>query len=202
MKRMLGERSRWTVAAAITLIAGCGARAGSADDVGGPDAPPGTPDARITTGPDATPDAAPCVEGDAHATSSDGLCYSAFITERVTRAVAASRCSMIGAHLATIRTAADNLFLTNLLGANEAFVGGTDIVTEGTFLWPDGTGLTYTNWRINEPNGPNEPTNGGGGYQEDCIVLQGQLGGVWDDRPCDSSELMPPAGTYYYLCER
>lgn len=201
---MLGGRSRWTVAAVALAIAGCGARAGSPDDDVSADGAPGSPDGSNPGQPDAArpPDAAPCVEGDAHAVGPDGTCYSAFITTRLTWADAQAQCEGRGSELATVRTAADNAFLTNLLGANEAFIGGSDQVTEGTFVWPDGTGLTYTNWRINEPTSPNEPNNGNGAYQEDCIVLQGQLAGVWDDRPCAPGEVAPPAGTYYYLCAR
>jgi hypothetical protein len=202
---MLGVGARWrmfTAAVAVALAAGCGARAGNGgDDVDPIDGPPASdPDARVDAA--GAPDAQPCVEGQAQAVGPDGTCYTAHTTERVTWATAQSECQAIGSDLAIIRTEADNDFLTALLGANEAFVGGTDLATEGTFLWRDGTGLTYTNWRINEPNGPNEPNNGGGAYQEDCIVLQGQLAGVWDDRPCAPTELDPPAGMHFYLCAR
>jgi hypothetical protein len=40
-----------------------------------------------------------------------------------------------------------------------------------------------------------------GMFQEDCIVIQGQLAGVWDDKPCDSSEV-PTSGKYQFVCER
>jgi hypothetical protein len=206
---MLGARSRWisvTSAIALSTAVGCGARAGNPDDTGddgsGTDAPVGVSDARSAVDA-STVDARPCVEGDMQAVDpATGTCFTAHIGTRVPWATARAACQAIGADLATVTSAAENAFLTTLLGANEAFLGGNDLALEGTFRWVDDTLLTYTNWRINEPESPNEPNNGNGNYQEDCIVLQGQLGGVWDDRPCASDELPPPAGTHFYLCAR
>lgn len=195
----LGEVS----AVLAALAAGCGATAGGPgdDQSGGPDAP--RADARIVVDAPALPDARPCVEGDMHVVDpTTGTCYTAHTMARVPWADARAQCQAIGSDLAVIRSAADNQLLTTLLGANEAFLGGNDLTTEGTFLWVDGSPVTYSNWRINTPPALNEPNNGSGNYQEDCIVLQGQLAGVWDDRPCDSTEVTPPAGTHFFLCAR
>jgi hypothetical protein len=196
MVSMFGARARLTAVLLAATAAGCGASAGNGDDQpADPDAPPGTPDARPDATP--TPDARPCIEGQMQGVDpATGTCITAHTTTRVPWDMGRAQCQAIGADLAIITSAADNAFLTSVLGMNEAFVGAHDRAVEGTFRWVDDTAVTYTNWRMGEPN------DGGGTYAEDCIVLQGQLAGVWDDRPCDSSELAPPAGTHFFLCAR
>src|SRR5690349_13259038 len=150
MEVMVGAGSNWTSVSfllAMSTAVGCGATAGNpddtpGDDVGDIDAPPGTPDARPP--PDASADARPCVEGDANAVDPNtGTCYTAHIQTRVPRAPARAQCQAMGADRAIITSAADNDFLTALLGANEAFVGGNDLALEGTFRWVDNTPVTY-----------------------------------------------------------
>ena len=55
------------------------------------------------------------------------------------------------------------------VGSANTFIGATDRAVEGTFVWDDGTPLSFTNWRAGEPN------NGGSGatYQEDCVIIAG-----------------------------
>lgn len=123
-----------------------------------------------------------------------GTCFI-LVTGPKLAADAESDCIAMGGHLATIKNAQENATVAALVANTaSAFLGATDLVIEGTFRWPDGSALTYTNWRSGEPN------NGGAGatYQEDCVVIQGLLGGVWDDRPCAP----PPAGagSYAYVC--
>ena len=33
-----------------------------------------------------------------------------------------------------------------------AYIGYTDLLEEGTFVWGDGGSSSYENWRTNEPN--------------------------------------------------
>ncbi len=138
-------------------------------------------------------DARPCMGGSAAMQEPGGQCFVLFPGPK-TRANAELDCVALGGHLATVKTAASNAVVTALVSATpSAFLGGNDLTTEGTFVWPDGTPATYTNWRTGEPNNGN-----GGGYEEDCIVIQGLLAGVWDDRPCAP----PPvdSGSYAYVC--
>ncbi|MBA3458513.1 MAG: C-type lectin domain-containing protein [Deltaproteobacteria bacterium] len=139
-------------------------------------------------------DARPCTGGDARMQDPSGTCFILFTGPKI-RADAEADCVALGGHLATVKSATSNTTVTALVANTpSAFLGATDLTTENTFLWPDGSALTYTNWRTGEPN------NGGTGatYQEDCVVIQGMLGGVWDDRPCAP----PPAGSgsYAYVC--
>jgi len=142
--------------------------------------------------PDAPVDARVCAGGMAAIEEPGGSCFVLFPGPKV-RADAEADCVMLGGHLATIRTAATNAVVATLVSTTaSAFIGGTDVVTENVFLWPDGSSLTYSNWRSGEPN------NANGSFEEDCIVIQGLLGGVWDDRPCAP----PPVdtGAYAYVC--
>jgi hypothetical protein len=141
----------------------------------------------------AGPDARACTGGDAH--QSDGTsCFLLFSTAK-TWAQAKTACDALPGHLAKITSAAENTIVAQLSLNTDSFIGATDAVTEGTFLWEDGTPLTFTNYRTGEPN------NGGGQYQEDCLVLSGKKSvDGWDDRPCTTGIVLG-AGAYPYICE-
>jgi hypothetical protein len=144
-------------------------------------APPPPPDARV------------CAGGDASMTDpSTGSCFFIFRAPK-TRADAAAACAAANSHLAIIKSAATNAVVQSLALGADTFIGATDAVTEGVYLWPDNTGLVFTNFRAGEPN------NGDGQFQEDCLVIQGNNGGTWDDRPCAPT----PAGSgvYAYVCQ-
>ncbi len=85
----------------------------------------------------------------------------------------------LGAHLATIRSQAEQDWVWSTfgpagLGANDLWIGLTDRVTQNVYLWQSGEPLVYTNW------GPGEPNNATSG--EDYIHMQGGFGGGWQDR--------------------
>ncbi len=140
-----------------------------------------------------TVDARPCMGGMAAMQEPGGACFVLFPGPK-TRSEAELDCVAIGGHLATIKSAATNMIVATLAAnAPAAFLGGTDVAVENAFVWPDGTPVVYTNWRTGEPN-----NSGGGGYEEDCIVILGLLAGVWDDRPCAPPPL--GSGSYAYVC--
>jgi hypothetical protein len=60
-------------------------------------------------------------------------------------------------------------------GVGGWFFGLSDQVTEGTFVWPDGSAPSFTAW------GEGEPNDAGG--LEDCAEL-GFETGLWNDLPC------------------
>lgn len=108
-------------------------------------------------------------------------------TNYATAKVNADAATLLGVngHLATITSAAENAFLTSLITAS-TYIGASDAVTEGSWLWDDGpengqlfwlgtsTGSAqngfYTNWNGGEPN------NSG---NEDAIQLL--TTGRWND---------------------
>ena len=66
-------------------------------------------------------------------------------TEAEAAAVAA------GGHLASIQSAQQNQLIIGTLGANR-WIGLNDVTTEGTFVWSDGSPVSYTNWALGEPS--------------------------------------------------
>lgn len=101
--------------------------------------------------------------------------------------VAKAHCDSIGTHLASVESADENTFLTNVknsLGQVAMWLGGTDEVEEGQWLWEDGTPISYSNWAANEPNDS--------GTAEHALVLQ--WSGSWNDLPSDYR--------IGYICER
>ncbi len=178
------------LAAALGLAcAGCGVRLdGGGPDGSGPDGGGKPVDAAI----DAPPP--PCTGGDAAMRSPTGACFVLFRAP-VTYANARAGCTSRGTRLAILRTAQDDQVARTLAGATlNVFIGLTDQATEGTFVWGDGSALTYTSWYMGEPN------DGSGAYPEDCAVVAGPRGGAWDDRPCEPVPNVG-GGLYSYLCE-
>ena len=60
---------------------------------------------------------------------------------------------------------------------NDAWFGMNDLDVEGTWVWEDGSTVTYTNWDTSEPND--------WGSGEDCGYIK--TSGKWNDYPCDTS---------------
>ncbi len=191
------------IAAAIILLAGCGAKlddtptdASSSDAVRSLDAT-GSIDAAVDPPP---VDARACAGGTARATDpTTGSCF-VYFTGPETYAMAEAACTAFGSKLAVIKSAATNTTVLSLIGLTDAFVGGTDSATEGSWTWlrnpldPITVGVSYTNWRAGEPN--NGSTNPEG---EDCMIIEGDTDGTWDDRPCAPPPL--GAGSYAYVCQ-
>jgi len=96
-------------------------------------------------------------------------------TNQLTWTAAAAQALANGGHLAVVPNAQVNNFLQANNSGLQAYIGLTDEVTEGTFLWVDGTPLNYTNWS------PGEPNNAGGGNGEDYVIMFPN--GRWNDGP-------------------
>ena len=84
--------------------------------------------------------------------------------------------SINAAYPVTINSEAENNFISNYLQTNSiasAYIGFSDVVEEGNFVWENGEAVTYTNWNANEPN------NFGAG--EDFTIMFSN--GGWNDVP-------------------
>lgn len=66
--------------------------------------------------------------------------------------VAKQNCEASGGFLADVNSAEENNFLANLLTIQSAWIGLTDVNSEGTFEWCNGQPVTYTNWYTGQPN--------------------------------------------------
>jgi hypothetical protein len=158
-----------------------------------------SPAAADASGVDAT---APCVEGDDRIQDeATGTCYMYFQAV-MTWDAAESACAALGAHLVYSNSLAENALFSAIapatLGLQDIWVGGTDVPTEGTWHWIDGTTyyaggapIVFAHWRTTEPN------NSGG--NENCMIIEGDNnvageGCLWDDRACTLA--------YPHLCER
>ena len=86
----------------------------------------------------------------------------------------------MGGHLVSINSAEENEAVRSLKAANGAdnvWIGFNDIASEGSFVWTDGSPVTYTNWNSGEPNNIGD---------EDCTHMFGP-NGLWNDIRCVTS---------------
>ncbi len=94
-----------------------------------------------------------------------------------------------GGYLATITDASENTFVHNLVGAHNAWLGGSDAALEGTWAWVTGpeSGTVfyinspqsfpgYSNWNNGEPNNLDHGT-----FPHDEDYLQMLSTGKWND---------------------
>ena len=83
-------------------------------------------------------------------------------------------CAAIGAHLATVTSAAEQAFVTTLTG-RDTWIGLFQGPTEGSWFWSTGERFDFRAW------GPSQPDD----FQanEDCVHLAAGTG-LWNDRAC------------------
>jgi len=108
------------------------------------------------------------------------VCF--FVSKDSTSWVSAKpRCEQLGGNLAKISNSEENAFVKQLLGINEAWIGGNDLEEEGTFTWiQDNTRFVYTDW------GPRQPNNYRGQHCVHIYIVGGQL--FWADSRCSLSK--------------
>ena len=110
-----------------------------------------------------------CTEIDTYLWCTDSLSWSA----------ASDVCATFGYHLVTIDDATENSTTASIAGSYSFWIGFNDIASEGSFVWEDGSTVTYTNWNTGEPN----DSNG-----EDCTHSNYSPPGVWNDYPCSNGQ--------------
>ncbi|XP_078247149.1 pulmonary surfactant-associated protein D isoform X1 [Pogona vitticeps] len=94
---------------------------------------------------------------------------------------AEAKCVQAGGVLASPRNADENRALLEIRKSHNVniILGINDIQTEGTFRYPGGETIGFTNWSKNEPN------DAGG---EDCVEMVEN--GLWNDFPCNGEKLI------------
>ena len=128
-------------------------------------------------------------DGNVLLNSIDTTCSLYFVNKQpLSGSAAQAYAKKFGANLVSIQTAAENTALKAALVAqgfgNEViWIGFGDEITEGDFVWYDGSPVGYTNWAKDEPN-----DGGKFGTTEDCVQIYAD--GGWNDLPCDKSNSM------------
>lgn len=89
----------------------------------------------------------------------------------------------LGANLISVQSKAENDSLGKAL-VKQGFsgiiwIGFSDALKEGDFVWYDGSPISYTNWATGEPNNT-DPSDANG---EDCTQIYAD--GSWNDRSCN-----------------
>ncbi|XP_042303964.1 hepatic lectin-like [Sceloporus undulatus] len=113
----------------------------------------------------------------------EGSCYYFSDTEEQWRN-ARKFCAAANSHLIIINSKREQDFVVPKIKQTTVWLGLSDIETEGTWCWVDGSlqGLKY--WKHGEPNNT--------GNNEDCAVLSTERN--WNDIPCDRE--------VHFVCER
>jgi hypothetical protein len=94
-----------------------------------------------------------------------------------------------GGYLATITSAAEDAFImANFTGRR--WIGLTDVVTEGAYVWVTGEPFAYSNWRPGEPNNLGDED-----YTEINLVAIPQ---GWNDLPNAGPGFQPTLGIIEY----
>ncbi|XP_020621088.1 uncharacterized protein LOC110058770, partial [Orbicella faveolata] len=87
-------------------------------------------------------------------------------------------CATLGANLPSIHSQEENVYVQSLHGGEKSWLGLSDINTEGTFVWSDGTTFDFHYWAKHQPNNF---------HNEDCVHTLGFLLGhkyEWNDVNC------------------
>ncbi len=90
---------------------------------------------------------------------------------------AKSEAEAIGAQLVVISDAHENAMIAAAMSENSAFIGLSDHEKEGTFVWVDGSPLTYSNWFVGQPNNH-------GNFQDFVEIMRN---GFWNDQSNNKS---------------
>ena len=98
-------------------------------------------------------------------------------------------CQFFGADLVSILDADEQRFIVkNLTPKKIYWIGLSDQLLEGSWIWSDKSSSNYRNWR----KYASEPNNLHG--KEDCAELSSYFGGQWNDANCDNK--------FGFLCKK
>jgi gliding motility-associated-like protein len=104
--------------------------------------------------------------------------------QQMTGSQAQAFAQTLGANLVSIQSQAENdCILSSLTALGQSgviWIGFSDEISEGNFVWYDQAPITYTNWA------PGEPNQSG---NEDCVQIYptGANPGTWNDLSCTSA---------------
>ena len=103
-------------------------------------------------------------------------------TAQVAQPEASRRCHSFGGELATVKNRQQQEEIYKLAARFElhsVWLGASDRISEGKWMWWDGSNLDFTNWQGRNPD--NYEGN------ENCLHIQVHSGGGWNDISCEYS---------------
>jgi len=122
-----------------------------------------------------------CDNLDCEAAWYDAATYYAYCPVNQPWAAANAMCDEGGYDgLASVLDNGANTFIGALSDGGSSWIGLSDSAAEGSWVWVDGSSLTYANWNSGEPNGATD--------SEDCLEFIGPNHTnylLWNDAPCD-----------------
>ena len=89
--------------------------------------------------------------GRSGASEFEGRLYKVFVAD-LSWHEAEKQCIEMGGMLASVKSAAANDFMIELIGKHCVWLGGSDEVKEGEWFWRDGSRMIYHNWAKHEPD--------------------------------------------------
>ena len=84
-------------------------------------------------------------------------------------------CASMGGHLTKMESQEEMEFLRSKWGGYNFWLGARDVVTEGSWVWHDGSPLTWTYWGGSNPDGQTT---------ENCVLWIGGGSQFWSDVRC------------------
>lgn len=96
---------------------------------------------------------------------------------------ARGECQKAGADLVQVVDANMDAAITGAVANKNIWIGLSDTASEATFIWVDGSGVTYENWANLEPN--SKPANPN--QNQNCVAKA--VNGKWFDHQCDGVAL-------------
>ncbi|XP_059158898.1 C-type mannose receptor 2-like [Physella acuta] len=137
------------------------------------------------------------------------LCYEFVVYRQVAHAEAESDCEKNGGTLVLIKSAETQDYVTHQLTDvyrehHSVWIGLDDILTENTYLWEDGTPVTYSHWASG--NGPDASglLHNLQHDRKDCVALDARDGGKWKEFSCESTNFLVILSTnerHSYVCQ-
>ncbi|XP_041841847.1 type-2 ice-structuring protein-like [Melanotaenia boesemani] len=113
----------------------------------------------------------------------DWRCFQ-FVPRSLTWSAAEENCKSMNAHLVSVRSAEEYHHIQKMIADQThdyptTWIGGTDSVKEGEWLWTDGSRFLFSYWCQGEPNNLGN---------QDCLVMNFSEKKCWDDQKCDKKK--------------
>ena len=103
----------------------------------------------------------------------NGKCYG-WIDSKRTWSQSQSTCLSLGGQLTKMESQGEMEFLKGKFGGNRFWLGATDLSTEGSWQWPDGSAVSWSYWASQNPDG---------GTSQNCAIWHNSLH-AWNSIPC------------------